>query len=169
MATANITPEAPTDGITYCSSVPITQTEAALGDALVTPAVIPVADGQTIVAVVRLAVNGHITGNNTYVFLQTDLGDGRWVDVAWCRFTGTDGAQTFVVCGGGLGAMNNAFGPLRNSGSAPATQGSGSNAVPLGGRARFTGLSFLAGGSSALAGTAALVNATITYKVQHPR
>jgi len=66
--------------------------------------------------------------------------------------------------------MNNAFGPLRASGSAPATQANGSNAVPLGGRIRFTRLhTNLTGGSSSLAGTVPLVQATITFKLQEPR
>lgn len=166
---ANIVPTAPTEGITYCTAVPITPPEATLGDALITPAIIPVVEGQTIVAVVKLSVNGHITGNNTFVFLQTDLGDGVWVDVAWCRTGITDGSATFVLCGGGVGAMNNAFGPLRLGGSAPTTQANGSNAVPLGGRVRFTGFSALTGGSSSVAGTVPLMSATILYKLQNPR
>lgn len=171
--TANITPAALTDGITYTSAVPLTPTEASLGDALVSPALIPVAEGQTIVAIVKAWVNGHIVANNSYIFLQTDLGDGVWVDVAWCRFTATDqdsgNPAIFVLCGGGIGAMNNAIGPNRRSSSAPATQSNGSNALPLGGRCRFTGFSALAGGSSSVAGTSAAVNVTITYRIQQPR
>lgn len=166
---ANIIPTAPTDGLTYCSNIPITPPEATLGDGLVVPTIIPVAEGQTIIAVVKLSVNGHITGNNTFVFLQTDLGNGVWVDVAWCNTKITDGNATFVLCGGGIGAMNNAFGPLRLAGSAPTTQANGSNAVPLGGRVRFTGFSALTGGSSSIAGTVPLVQATILFKLQHPR
>lgn len=165
----NIVPEALTGGIPYATDVPITPPEAALGDGLKTPVNIAVAEGQTIVGVVVLEVNGHITGNNTFVFLQTDLGDGVWVDVAWCNTKITDGSATFVLCGGGIGAMNNSIGPLRRSGSAPATQANGSNSLPLGGRCRFTGFSALTGGSSSIAGTVPLVNATITYKLQNPR
>lgn len=169
MAFANIEPTPLSDGILYGTNVPITPPEAALGDALVTPVLIPVIEGQTIIGVVQLTVNGHITGNNTFVFLQTDLGDGVWVDVAWCNTRITNGSVTFVLCGGGVGAMNNAFGPLRKNGSAPATQANGSNAVPLGGRCRFTGFSALTGGSSSLAGTVPLVQATIKFKLQNPR
>lgn len=169
MPAVNIVPLALTDGIVYGTAVPMTTTEAALGDALLTPALIPVVEGQTIVAVVQLSANGHITGSNAFVFLQTDLGDGLWVDVAWCRTGLTDGSATFVLCGGGIGAMNNAFGPLRNPGSAPATQANGSNAVPLGGRCRFTGFGTSSGGSSSVAGTVASLRATITYKLQNPR
>mgnify|MGYP001583974206 CR=1 FL=1 len=166
---ANIIPTAETDGTVYARDVPLTSTEASLGDALVTPALIPVIAGQTIIAVVQLTLNGHVTGNSAYVFLQTDLGDGVWVDVAWCRTTVTDGSAKFVLCGGGLGAMNNAFGPLRQSGSAPATQANGSNAVPLGGRCRFSGFATSVGGSSSISGTTAGTLATITYKLQLPR
>lgn len=165
----NITPTALTDGIVYASAVPLTITEAVLGDAAQVPVLIPIIEGQTIVAVVKLNVNGIITGNSTFVFLQTDLGDGTWIDVAWCFLSGTQGQFTFVLCGGGLGAMNNAFQQSRNSNSAPATQANGSNAVPLGGRVRFTGFSRHTGGSSIAAGSSALVSATITYRIQCPR
>lgn len=165
----NITPTAMTDGVVYASAVPLTSTEAALGDALQTPALIPIIEGQTIVAVVKLSINGIVAGNNSYVFLQTDLGDGTWIDVAWCRFTAGQGQRTFVLCGGGLGAMNNAFEQSRQSSSAPATQASGSNAVPLGGRVRFTGFSSFSGGSSSIAGQSTVVSATVTYRLQHPR
>lgn len=169
MATANIIPTAESDGVAYATAVPLTPTEAALGDALACPAVIPVAEGQTIVAAVSLAVNGYITGNSTFVFLQTDLGNGVWIDVAWCMFSSTQAPATFVLCGGGLGAMNNAFQQSRNSGSAPATQANGSNAVPLGGRCRFTGFSKMTSGSSSAPGVSTQVTATITYRLQRPR
>ena len=165
----NITPLANTDGIVYANAVPLTTTEASLGDASETPALIPVVEGQTIVAVVRLTVNGFITGNSTFVFMQTDLGDGVWVDVAWCFFNSVQAPGTFVLCGGGLGAMNNAFAVSRNSGSAPATQASGSNQVPLGGRIRFTGFTRMTGGSSSAPGVSTTVSATITYRIQNPR
>lgn len=166
---ANIIPTAETDGIVYASAVPLTTTEAALGDAIETPAVIAVAAGQTIVAVVQLSVNGIATGNSTFVFLQTDLGDGTWIDVAWCFFNSPQVARTFVLCGGGLGAMNNAFEQARQSNSAPATQANGSNAVPLGGRVRFSGFSRMTGGSSSAPGVSTAISATITYKLQNPR
>jgi hypothetical protein len=155
--------------VIYASAVPLTTTEATLGDAVVTPAIIPIAEGQTIVAVVKLSINGFVTGNSTFVFLQTDLGDGTWIDVAWCFFSNTQAPGTFVLCGGGLGAMNNAFQQLRISNSAPATQANGSNAVPLGGRVRFSGFTRMTSGSSSAAGVSTQVTATITYKLQNPR
>lgn len=169
--TANITPTVITDGIPYATSVPLVSTEADLGDNLKTPAPIAVVEGQTIVAIIQFTINGHIVANNSYVFMQTDLGDGNWIDVAWCQFTNTDQSRPalFVLCGGGLGAMNNAFGPQRRLGSAPVTQGNGSNAVPLGGRIRFTGFGTSFGGSSSVSGTYAGVLVTITYRLQQPR
>lgn len=169
VTSANIVPTAGTDGLVYATSVPLTVTEADLGDGKKVPNPIPILEGQTIVAVVKLALNGHVVGNNSFVFLQTDLGDGTWVDVAWCQFTGTDAPATFVLCGGGLGAMNNAFAASRNPGFPPTVQGNGSNAVPLGGRCRFSGFSNFLGGSSSLAGVTTSVLATITYKIQEPR
>lgn len=167
--TFNITPAALTDGVAYATSVPLTPTEAALGDAAETPAIIPIIEGQTIVAVVKFTVSGYITGNSTFVFLQTDLGDGTWIDVAWCFFSGKQGTATFVLCGGGLGAMNNAFQQSRQASSAPSSQANGSNAVPLGGRCRFTGFTNMIGGSSSVSGTSTTVSATITYRLQNPR
>ena len=165
----SIVPLALSDGVAYATAVPLTPTEATLGDSAQVVPNIPVAEGQTVVAVVKLTVTGIITGNSTFVFLQTDLGDGTWVDVAWCFFNSTQGTRTFVLCGGGLGAMNNAFEQARQAGSAPATQANGSNAVPLGGRVRFTGFTKMVGGSSSLAGTPAAVSATVTYRLQQPR
>ena len=169
MVAANIIPTAQTEGIAYATAVPLTSTEAALGDALQVPLLIPIVEGQTVVAVVQLTVNGFITGNSTFVFLQTDLGNGVWVDVAWCFFNSVQAPGTFVLCGGGLGAMNNAFSVARNSNSAPATQANGSNAVPLGGRCRFTGFTRMIGGSSSAPGVSTAVSVTIHYKLSHPR
>lgn len=166
---SSITPSALTDGIAYATSVPLTSTEASLGDALKTPALIPVIEGQAIVAVVSLSINGFITGNSTFVFLQTDLGDGTWIDVAWCFFNSTQAPGKFVLCGGGLGAMNNAFAQSRNENSAPTPQANGSNAVPIGGRCRFTGFTRMTAGSSSAPGVSTVVSATITYKLLNPR
>ena len=166
---ANIVPIALTDGVRYATGVPLTTTEAALGDAAQVPALIPIAEGQTIVAVVTLVINGLITGSNAYVVLQTDLGDGAWIDVAWLVWTGGQGTATFVLCGGGLGAMNNAFQQVRQPGQFPVVQAVGSNAVPLGGRVRFVGKATLISGSSSIAGTTPQVLTTITYRLQQPR
>lgn len=163
---ANIVPTPLTDGIAYATSVPLTTTEADLGDALVTPRPISVVEGQTVVAVVQLTINGAIVGSNCYVVMQTLLGS-VWVDVAWLVSTFNQGTVTFVLCGGGLGAMNNAFQQSRQVGGFPAS--TGSNACPLGGQVRFVGRATAVGGSSSLAGTTAGISATITFKLQNPR
>lgn len=165
----NIVPTAFTDGILYASAIPLVATEATLGNTGV-PDPIPVIEGQEIVTVVKLALNGLVVAQSTFIFLQTDLnGDGTWIDVAWLVWNGKQGSATFVLCGGGRGAMNNAFQQSRISGAAPAAQANGSNAVPLGGRVRFAGFSNLYGGSSSLAGVVLAVTATITYKLSTPR
>ena len=169
MAAANIIPTAESDGVIYASAVPITSTEASLGDGLKTPAVIAVVEGQAIVAVIQLSINGFITGNSTYVVMQTDLGDGTWIDVAWLFWNQVQGSATFVLCGGGLGAMNNAFQQSRNSGQVPQPQANGSNAVPLGGRVRFVGKTTMTSGSSSAPGVSTAVSATITFKLMTPQ
>jgi len=79
---ANITPIAKPDGIVYASSVPLISTEADLynGTAIDGQDPVQVAYGQAIVAVVQLVPNGIIVGNSTYVVMQTDLGDGVWIE-----------------------------------------------------------------------------------------
>ena len=159
-----------TDGVVYANSVPLTTTEATIGDGVQVPSgLIPIIEGQTIVAVVKLVINGLIVGNLAYVIMQTDLGDGTWIDVAWLVSTGGQGASTFVLCGGGLGQMNNAFAVTRTVGSPPTPQAAGSNVVPLGGRVRFVGKATLVSGSSSVAGTTPQVLTTITYRLQQPR
>lgn len=167
--TANIVPLAGTDGIVYATAVPLTPTEADLGDGLKTPNPIAVEYGQVIVAVVKLTANGNITGNSTLAVLQTDLGDGTWIDVAWAVWTNVTGTATFVLCGGGLGAQNNAFQQSRSAGFMPTVQANGSNAVPLGGRVRIAGFCKMTGGSSSAPGVSTQVTATITYKLMTPR
>ncbi len=164
---ANITPIAKPDGIVYASSVPLISTEADLynGTAIDGQDPVQVAYGQAIVAVVQLVPNGIIVGNSTYVVMQTDLGDGVWIDVAWCFFNGTQAPATFVLCGGGVGSINNAFQQSRNSGSVPSPQANGSNAMPLGGRVRFVGKTVMTGGSSAAPGVTTQIVATVTYKL----
>lgn len=163
---ANIIPLSETDGIPYATNIPLVGTEADLGDNAKTPAPISVVEGQTVVAVVALTVNGLIVGSNAYVVMQTLLGN-QWVDVAWIVWTGGQGTGTFILCGGGLGAMNNAFQQSRQAGAFPASNGS--NAVPLGGQIRFVGKAVAVGGSSSLAGTTAGLTATIIFKLATPR
>lgn len=163
----NIVPEAPVDGILYASATPLTITEAVLGNQD-TPDPVPVTYGQEIVAIVKLNMNGYIVAHTTYIVMQTDFGDGTWIDVAWVVSNVVQGNPVYVICGGGRGAMNNAFQQSRQAGSAPQPQANGSNAVPLGGRVRFVGKMVTGGGSSFAPGTGA-PTVTITYKLSAPR
>lgn len=165
----NITPTALIDGVVYASSTPLTSTEASLSNQS-TSNPIAVVEGQEIVAVAKLVVTGLITGNSTYIILQTDLGgDGTWIDVAWIFSNITQGQATFVLCGGGRGTMNNAFQQIRQVNQVPQPQTNGSNVVPLGGRVRFVGRTNMTGGSSSISGTPSGVSVTITYKLSTPR
>lgn len=169
MATyANIKPLSDSDGVIYATSVPLTSTEADLyntvggiGNPNVDPIVVPY--GQSIQAVVQLVVSGAPGGNLTYVVMQSDLGDGVWVDVCWCLYTQTNNPGTFVFTAGAGGAVNNSFQQSRTTGNAPAS--SGSNQMILGSRIRFVGKSVLSGGSSYSQGGFAGVLATIRYRI----
>lgn len=165
MTTANIIPTAATDGLVYGTNVPLTSTEADLGDGLLAPDPIAVAFGQSIVAVVKLSINGYVVANNCYVVMQTDMGDGTWVDIAWCVWTGHQGDATFILWGGGAngGIGTNSVQQSRQVGQFPASLGSVD--MPLAGRIRFVGKSMFTGGSSSLAGVATSVSATIKYKI----
>ena len=166
-AFSSITPTAPIDGVAYATAVPLTSTEAVLGDALEVPTIIPTTYGEAIVAVVKISLSGFITGNSPYVVMQIDLADGVWVDMCWCFWAGTQGSATFVFSNGIAGA--NVFQQTRNAGQVPLTsagaQGNGSNQMTLGGRIRFVGKSAAIGGSSSAAGVDTQVTATIRYKL----
>lgn len=172
MATlANIVPTAGTDGVVYAASVPLTTSEAALGDAVATPSNIAVQEGQELLAFVKFSISGIVASLSGYVVLQADLGDGNWVDVAWAVVTEAtllQGSTTFVFSAGGRGAMNNVFRQTRQSGTVPGTS-TGTNACPLGGRCRFVGKATTSGGSVGAGGGANQVAATITYKLTAPR
>lgn len=162
---ASITPTVISDGTPYAVAVPITSSEADLwgGSGAAAPDPIATTYGQAISAVVQLSINGIITANLTYVVVQMDMGDGVWVDMNWIVWTATQGSATFFMSNGAAGA--NTFQQTRNAGSAPSPQASGSNQMPLGGRIRFVGKSFIAGGSSSIAGLTTQVSATIRYKL----
>lgn len=163
----NIEPQALLDGLLYADAVPLTSTEAALfgGSGAQGLSMIPVTYGQAILVIGTLSLNGIATGNSTFVVLQTDLGDGTWVDVAWFFWDKAQGSATFVLCGGGVGSVNNAFQQSRSSGQVPQPQQSGSNALPLGGRVRIVGKTVMTSGSSSAPGVATVVTASVRYKV----
>ncbi|MBX9682120.1 MAG: hypothetical protein K2X38_25460 [Gemmataceae bacterium] len=155
MATVNITPTTPTDGLPYAVAKALTTTEASLQTTgMFDP--VPVQYGLGFVAVVQLTIAGTPGSNSTYVVLQTDLGDGVWVDVAWAVTTSTsNGTLTFVLAGGAWSANAVAF--TRATGTAPGSNGS--NAIPLGGRCRIVGKATVDQGS---------VTANIRYKLVAP-
>jgi hypothetical protein len=160
---ANIIPTAPVDGIPYCTGVPLTNSEADLGDGLLSPHPIPTEFGQAISAVIQLTANGLIVANTSYVVMQMDMGNSVWVDMNWLLWTGNQGTATFVFSNGI--AANNTLQQSRNIGSPPTPQANGSNQLALGGRIRFTGQTIMTGGSSSLAGVTTAVSATIRYKL----
>ncbi len=168
MATfANVKPLPITNGVVYASDVPLTSTEADLGTATQNVIPIPIEAGQGIQAVVQLAVSGNPAGNSTYIVMQTDMGGGVWIDVAWCMYTNTQAPNVFVLSAGT--PTNNAFQQVRQAGATPNPQANGSNAMVLGNRIRFVGKSILSGGSSYAPGQFVGVRATITYKVLNLR
>ncbi len=165
---SNTTPTAEYNGVPYSNAVPLTSTEADLGDSKNAPDPIAIDFGQVIVAVVVLSINGIVIGNNCYVVMQTDMGDGVWVDVAWCVSTFSQSSVIFVLSGGGMASVNNSFQQTRQPGAFPASNGS--NILPLGGRVRFVGKSSFVGGSSSSPGTGpTAVSATIKYRIMTPR
>ena len=125
------------DGVKYATVVPLTTTEVDLFDQP-TPAgrnPIPLMFSQAIVAIVQLTALG-VSANTSYIVMQMDMGDGTWVDVAWCTWTGTAGTAVFVLAGGVAGA--NSVQQARAVGTAPSPT-NGSNQFPLAGRVRFVG------------------------------
>ncbi len=161
----NIVPTALTDGIPYSAAVPLTSTEADLNGGTNVPTG-PIATnfGEAICAVVTLSINGSVVGNNTYIVMQMDMGDGVWIDLNWLVWSGIQGSATFVFSNGIAGA--NTLQQTRSPGGAPNPQANGSNQLALGGRIRFVGKSSFAGGSSSLAGVTTSVLATIRYRLQ---
>lgn len=153
---ANINPAAVTDGIPYATAQVLTGTEADIyNNTTPTPDPVGIAYWRSILATLTLSITGAPDAQSTYVVMQTDLGDGVWVDVAWIVWTGTSGSAVFALAGGAL-ASSLAVVQSRAVGTAPGTNGS--NQLPLGGRVRFVGKSTFTNG------TAPAVAATLKYK-----
>jgi hypothetical protein len=162
---ANIQVGPNTDGLVYALNTPLTSTESDLFNqqypAQLDP--ISVTFGEAILAIVQITALGGILTDTAYCVLQTDLGDGVWVDCAWCLTTETSGEQTFVLSAGIAG--NNAFQQTRQPGTAPGSNGS--NQMALGGRIRFVGKATVSQSSSSSAspGVVSIVQVTIKYKL----
>ena len=161
---ANITPQALKDGILYANQVPLTSTEADLYSgttALDALDPIPIAYNEAILAIVQMQPKGITGQENSYVVMQTDMGDGTWIDVAWCVYTDPAALGIFVLSGGIAGATS--VQQTRQTGAQPSS--GGANQITLGGRVRFVGKSTLAGGSSSGPFGTAAIYATIYYKL----
>ena len=161
---ANITPQALKDGILYANQVPLTSTEADLYSgttALDALDPIPIAYNEAILAIVQMNPIGITGSESSYVVMQTDMGDGTWVDVAWCVYTNSNTLGIFVLSAGIAGATS--VQNTRTSGTAPSSNGA--NQIALGGRVRFVGKATLTGGSSSGPGGIAGIYATIYYKL----
>lgn len=151
-AFANVAATPAVDGLYYAQGVALGGSEADLG----VPAA--VLYGEAVLAVVTLAVVG--VPGTSYVVMQTDLGDGTWVDVAWCQSSAGPGTFVFALSAGVLGTCS-AVAMTRASGTAPG--GTGANQVVLGGRLRFVGK--VSSGSSSSPGPASST-VTVKYKLQ---
>lgn len=164
-AFANTTPAPGTGGMPYATGTPVTGTEADLFNQARPPFFDPVpvpSEHEAVLAVIQLAISGNVSSNTTYIVLQTDLGDGLFVDVAWIQWNGTSGNATFVISAGG--SQGRAIQMTRTAGTSPGA--SGSNQIPLGGRIRFVGKASLGVGSSSSSSSPQSiggVSATIKY------
>ena len=161
---ANIKPTAQTDGILYANATPLTAQEADLWNTLIDDPV-PVLYNQSVEAIVLLAVvSGPLLSNTSYVIMQTDNGDGVWVDVAGIIWKGITASAIFSLSGGAF--SGNAIQQTRNAGIAPAANFS--NQIPLGGRIRFVGSAAISTSSSSSSSSPVVappgVTATIRYK-----
>lgn len=165
---SNILPAPETNGITYATNVPMTSTEADLGDGLLSPRPIPADPGLMVVAVVQLTVVGYIVSSNCYVVLQTDMGDGVWIDAAWFTSTINQGTSITALVAGGdsrvLGTGSNTIPQTRAPGTFPSST-LGSSIVPLMGRIRLVGLALASGGSSSAPGAPSQILSTIKYRM----
>ncbi len=150
---------------TLMSVSPLVAALPALGYALNQgePFMLP-AGAEALLAVVQLVA---AVSASVYVAMQTDLGDGVWVDVAVTKLNVVTGTTTFAMSSG-LGG-GSAPGAQRANGTTPAANIS--NAMPLGARVRFTGqLTSSSSSSSSSSGAGGSgVRATIKYKVKGMR
>jgi hypothetical protein len=155
---ANATLTTPTDGIPYATGKVLPSTEADLANvtALDEPTPVPLTYHAALLVLVKLVIAGGPASNTTYVVLQTDTGDGNWLDLAWCVTTSvSNGTLLFFFSAGVAGA--NAVAQTRANGSAPVS--TGSNQAVLGARFRVIGQATLSGGTSPS------VTATVRFKL----
>lgn len=148
------------NSLPYALNVPVTSNEADLYNQA-TQDPFNTLYYQAIEAIVTLTTQG-VSAQSAYVVMQTDMGDGTWVDIAWLVWNGT-GQAVFSLSAGAMAAVG-AVQQTRVAGVAPA--GNGNNQMQLGARIRFVGKSTQSGSSSSSSsgGTVPQVLATIRYR-----
>jgi hypothetical protein len=106
---------------------------------------LPIAYGEAVLATIKEVIAGSPASNSSFIVMQTDMGDGFWVDLAWLLDTTTSNATLNYLLSAGVAGAN----AVKQTRAAAAAPGStGSNQVALGSRIRFVGNSTLSGGSS---------------------
>lgn len=163
MATfANVIPNKMTDGVLYADARAMPATEQDLGnqpDDRGPPQPMPYE--QALVAAVEFTAGGNVSSNTSYVVLQFDLGDGQWIDIAWCTSTITSGTDLHFLTAGSF--TGNSFQQTRASGTAP-NPTSGANQCPLAGRFRFVGKGSIGQGAASSPSSAAPAGITVTIR-----
>jgi hypothetical protein len=137
---ANIDLTTPTDGVPYCVNALLPGVEAdlynipGLDDS---PICIPY--GHHVSADVLFTAVGLASDAGAYVVLQTDWGDGNWVDLTWANTT-ISGTTTdlFAFFVGDSADPNLVVHQTRQAGTTP-TPSNSQNLIGLGGRFRFVG------------------------------
>ncbi len=127
-----------TGGLPYATAAALPSTEADIFNQLIPPFFDPVpvpSEHEALFAIVQIAIPNALTTNAAYIVLQTDLGDGVWVDVAWIVYSGISGTATFSIAAGAGGSQG--VQQTRAANTAPASSSVAN--LPLGGRIRFVG------------------------------
>lgn len=151
MATfANIFP-AISDDIAYAAAVTLPSVEADLGSPITCPSWV-----RSIEAVLQFSVTGAPATTDSYVVMQTDLGDGVWIDLGWILYTDVSASRTYGLSGGQT--ANAVSGSQRVAGTDPSSP-SATVALPVGARIRFVGQAKFTGGANPA------VTCTIKYKL----
>ena len=141
------------DGVVYASNFLLPAQEGSLYSSIPGQTLdpIPTLFTQAVIAVITFQAFNVLTDQASYVILQSDNGDGNWLDLSWATFTAIGGSTgRFVLAAGAFAA--NSFQQVRQPGTPP-SPANGSNSCPLGGRLRFVGqTNATTSGSSASSG-----------------
>lgn len=129
------------DGLVYCSErvMPAAEGDLAAGQSALDQRPLPCNGISNGTATVVFTSQGGITNATAYVVLQTDCGDEKWIDLAWCNLAAVPAAGTFSLFYLATGQFGpNSFQQTRAVGAAPSPANS-FNAGGLLGRVRFVG------------------------------